>query len=167
MKFDSIESVRSAGFGGFRTANELRSSGMAGVPPTPGVYMVVYEPEQVPVFEERSCGGHFKGKDPTVSIDELKRNWVEGTPVVYIGKAGGGSSAATLKKRLTTFVRFGAGEPVGHWGGRLIWQLQEANSSLRFCWRPADTGDAAVIESELIQEFVAQFGARPFANLRN
>ena len=32
-------------------------------------------------------GGHFKGKDPNISLADLKSNWVDNTKVVYIGKA--------------------------------------------------------------------------------
>jgi hypothetical protein len=49
----------------------------------------------------------------------LIANWVDGAEVVYIGKAD------QLKRRLTQFADFGGGKPIGHWGGRLIWQLHE------------------------------------------
>jgi hypothetical protein len=75
-------------------------------------------------FAERSCGGWFKGKDPTVPQEDLTANWVDDAEVVYIGKAD------QLKRRLTQFADFGAGKPVGHWGGRLIWQLTNVDRLL-------------------------------------
>jgi hypothetical protein len=56
-----------------------------------------------------SPGGRFKGRDPSVSAERLQTEWVSGTPAMYIGKAD------TLRTRLTSFARFGAGKPVGHW----------------------------------------------------
>ena len=65
-------------------------------------------------------GEFFKGKNPNVVLDELKKNWIDDTLVVYIGKAGGGNSKATLKSRLRQYFGFGQGKSIGHWGGRLI-----------------------------------------------
>jgi len=166
MKFDTIEAIKGAGFSGFKTSAELRRSGLAEVPDVSSVYMVVRDPSAPPFFSSKSKGGHFKGKDPTVDLAILKRNWVHGTAVLYIGKAGGGSSSATLRKRLKSYLRFGAGQPVGHWGGRLIWQLEDTES-LFFCWRPAGSADARELERELIQDFTKSFGTRPFANLQD
>ena len=41
-------------------------------------------------------------------ISKLKANWVEDTQIVYIGM-----TQDTLKKRLSTYMRFGQGEAVG------------------------------------------------------
>lgn len=63
------------------------------------------------------CG--FTGFVPSVSIDELQRTWVPGAEVVYLGKSG------DLRRRLNAYRRHGAGQRVGHWGGRYIWQLAD------------------------------------------
>ena len=63
---------------------------------------------------ERSSGGWFKGKDPAVPVAEIARLWIEQALVLYIGKAGGGSSKTVLQKRLWDYVRFGDGKPVDH-----------------------------------------------------
>jgi hypothetical protein len=91
--------------------------------------------------------------------------WLDDAIVLYIGKAGGGDSSAVLQERLWAYMRFGAGEPVAHWGGRFIWQLQNCRD-LIVCWKATGEGDAAKLESELIRDFVAIHGRRPFANLR-
>jgi hypothetical protein len=117
-------------------------------------------------FSPASRGGRFKGKDPTVPISRLEKQWIDKAAVIYIGKAGGGRSNAQLQQRLWAYMRFGGGEPVGHWGGRLIWQLEDC-LDLVVCWKPSGAQDAAQLESELIRAFVADHGARPFANLRN
>ena len=54
----------------------------------------------MPNFLPVGTGGLFKGEDPNVSIAELQNNWVEGTPVVYIGKA------TSIKKRLSQYSAF-------------------------------------------------------------
>ena len=116
----------------------------------------------------RPTGSKIKGRNPNVPVGELQANWVKDTCVVYIGKAGGGSSRATLRKRIGQYIRFGSGEPVGHWGGRYIWQLEDADNLL-FCWRAAiEWEDAEEIESELIENFKSRYdGHRPFANLKD
>lgn len=166
MRFETIETIKDAGFGGFRSFAQLMRSGCAEVPDVSGIYMVVRDPTALPVFSSKSKGGHFKGKDPTVELTILERNWVCGAAVLYIGQAGGRGSSSTLRKRLKRYLRFGAGQPVGHWGGRLIWQLEDVDSLL-FCWRPAVGVDARELERELIQEFANNFGTRPFANLQD
>jgi len=94
----------------------------------------------------------------------LRANWVEGTPVVYIGKAGDPGSAATLRSRLGQYFKFGAGRNIGHWGGRYIWQLADAQD-LIVCWLPLPHGLPSETETQLIQQFRNKYGTRPFANL--
>lgn len=148
-----------AGFTGFLPFSELPASD---VPPGPGVYVVTRTAERVPVFLVQSPAGRFKGKDPTVPVAELQTSWVPGEPVIYIGKANAGVSGTRgLRKRLDEYRRHGAGQPVGHWGGRLIWQLADS-SELLVGWRPA--ADARALEKSLIAEFVTMYGQRPFAN---
>ena len=173
MKFKSIEDLKKAGFKGFMPVRMLKSTGifsddaMADMElDSAGVYMVVRTDVSDPVFVPEGSGGLFKERNPNVSVDELQANWVKDTCIVYIGKAGGGSSRATLRKRIGQYIQFGSGEPVGHWGGRYIWQLKDADNLL-FCWRAAEEAeDAKVLESRLIADFKAQYGgSRPFANL--
>ena len=108
-----------------------------------------------------SCGGWHKGRDPVVPLDRLALEWVDGTDIVYIGKA-----EQTLAKRLGELARFGAGEVVPHWGGRMIWQLPKV-AALTVCWMPSpEKGGAGRDEVKLLQAFVAAHGRLPFANLR-
>lgn len=146
-----------AGFKGFIPVSALSERGLKMIPDVPGVYMVLRVSEGAPEFLETGSGGHFKGKNPNVPVAELAANWVDGTPVVYIGKA------TSLRKRISQYVRFGQGKPVGHWGGRYIWQLADA-PDLLFCWREVD-GDPDAVETELIRAFREAYGSRPFANL--
>ncbi len=161
--FATLEGLRAAGFSGFRTAAELLSTKLAEVPQAPGVYLAVRTSRNEPKFAERSCGGHFKG-DPTVPCSVLEANWIRGAIVVYIGKAGGGTSKETLRKRLRACLRFGRGSAIGHRGGRYVWQLEDS-ADLLYCWRPIHDEDARLVEARLIQRFVKAYGGRPFANL--
>lgn len=176
MEFKTLENLAEAGFGGFVPVSKLKADGIHAPEDSlaeadlgrPGVYMVVRTDDSEPVFVTEGSGGHFKGRNPNVPVGELQANWVKDTCVVYIGKAGGGSSRATLRKRIGQYIRFGSGEPVGHWGGRYIWQLEDADNLL-FCWRATkEWEDAEEIESELIENFKSRYdGHRPFANLKD
>lgn len=129
------------------------------VPSEPGIYIVARSRSDLPNFLDASVGGHFKSKDPTVTQAVLARNWVEGTCVLYVGKAN------VLRRRLNEFVRFGAGSPIGHWGGRLLWQLEDSQDLL-VAWLPTPGEDPESVERATLNEFVQLYDGRlPFANL--
>lgn len=156
----SRTALESAGFVGWATWPKLRLSDYFPIPALPGTY-VVYRPTAVfPTFVHPSPAGWFKGEDPTVPETRLRSEWVEGARVVYIGKAD------VLRRRLTQFGQFGAGEPVGHRGGRLIWQLADADDLL-VAWHEITWAEVARdYERRLLRAFAEQHdGRRPFANL--
>jgi len=165
MNFSSINGIKKAGFVGFKTMQELFIDNSL-IPTIKGVYLILYLDEKAPLYLKKGTGGYFKGKDPNISIKELEKNWINKTIVVYIGKAGSDSSKATLKSRLKQYFGFGQGKNIGHWGGRLIWQLA-SSSNLIVCWKPLPNDDPRFVEEQLIQDFKIQFGNRPFANLAN
>ncbi len=152
------------GFRGFDSIRRLRGTELASVPEGGGVYAVLRESDDPPQFLTRSTGGWFKGEDPSVPISVLRDKWVDGAIVLYIGKADVGRSGRRgLKKRLGELLDFGAGRPIGHKGGRYLWQVR-GSSEFVVCWREDPTPRAS--EKTLIAEFkAAHAGARPFANL--
>ena len=159
------EFLQAQGFDGFKTMGEMMDGARTQVPAQKGVYVVLRESESAPHFLPKGTGGFFKGKNPNVSIAELKTNWVEGTSVVYIGKAGGLGNSATLQKRLGQYLRFGQGASAGHWGGRYIWQLADSKD-LIVCWKPLPFDDPREVERQMIADFKAVHAdKRPFANL--
>jgi len=79
--------------------------------------------------------------------------------VVYIGKA------TRPPRRLRQFRDFGAGKPVGHWGGRLIWQLADADE-LVVAWKITASEDPLEAERSLLGRFRGEYGSLPFANFR-
>ena len=151
-----------AGFEGFVPFSELPTSQ---VPTAPGVYVVIRVAGTDPKFLQKSPAGWFKGKDPSVPVTTLENAWVPGSPVVYLGKANGGATGRRgLRKRLDEYRRHGAGEPVGHWGGRYIWQLADSDD-LVVGWKPTADVNARTLERNMIAEFSADHAKRPFANL--
>jgi predicted DNA-binding transcriptional regulator AlpA len=165
LTFTTIDELKKYGFEGFGTIESYQKSKLAELPSVKGVYLVLNLSGNDPVFMEKNSGGHFKGKDPTVEIEILKKKWIQDTIIVYIGQAGAERSKATLRSRIKQLVAFGNGKPVGHWGGRYLWQLKNS-ANLVLCWKATPHSDPGEVEHELIRSFIAHYGALPFANLK-
>lgn len=149
------------GFQGFARFTDLPTTPVSGAS---GVYVVLRESDDVPSYLPSSPAGRFKGRDPSVAPATLAAAWVDGERLLYIGRAAAGRSGRRgLSKRLDEYRRNGSGEPVGHWGGRYIWQLAD-HEDLLIAWRADD--DPTAVEADLLDEFVADHGRLPFANLR-
>lgn len=153
MLFDR-SSLEGSGFTGWLTFPEARASGA--IPATGGVYVVSYSGPSPVAFLSSNPGGRFKGRDPSVPADALATNWHD-AEVVYIGKAD------QLRRRIRQFADFSAGKPVGHWGGRLIWQLAEPDE-LRIAWKETPDRVPVEVEAELLAMFRREYGKPPFAN---
>lgn len=149
----SRQYLAGAGFTGFVTFDALDPSAISS---QQGVYVVLREDDSPPIFLEVSVGGHFKGRDPTVPVEVLQRRWISGATALYIGKA------TSLRTRLRQFRDFGRGRPVGHWGGRYIWQIA-GSGDLLVAWRPAP--DPGAEEGRLLRAFEARHSMLPFANI--
>jgi hypothetical protein len=155
----SAEALRAAGFEGFVTFAALLDGELGSVPRAPGVYVVLRMGSGTPTFLDTSCGGHFKCRDPSELPDVLRTKWIENCSAVYIGKGD------QLRRRLREYAKFGQGEPIGHWGGRYIWQLADATEFV-VAWREVRTGQTArEAEAELVSAFKRKFGRLPFANI--
>ena len=146
-----IENYRKDGFTGFIPVSELRGNTKV-MPECSGVYIVIRESDNAPEFLAEGTGGFFKGKNPNVSIDELKANYVAD------------SKATSLKKRVGQLLRFGTGSAIGHWGGRYLWQLADSDNLL-IAWKPTPTIDPRAEEVKMLEDFVSLHGRLPFANL--
>lgn len=155
--------LEAAGFEGFL---HLASLPNAAVPKLPGVYVVLREGTPLPTFLERSVAGHFKGIDSTVDRVTLEAAWVDGTPVLYVGKARWGTKQDGLRRRLSQYRRHGAGKAVGHRGGEYIWQLEE-HSTLLVGWKTVPDGEVDQLEADLIDDFETHHGRWPFANRKH
>jgi hypothetical protein len=157
-KFFTPSWLKGQGFGGFTTIRALREGRIAEVPRTGGVYVVQQQDMGVPIFLEQSPGGRFKGRDPTVDPQRLSGRWIAGTTVLYIGKGD------NLQRRLKQYMDFGSGKPIGHWGGRYIWQVAGSNDFL-VAWKETGEVSPRDAEMELMAAFSKQYGHLPFANL--
>ncbi len=160
MNFNK-EALIDDGFEGFISVKDLWIDKSI-IPRQMGVYMVLNMESNVE-FINPGVGGFFKGKDPNVDIPQLKEKFVNAT-VVYIGKAGGISSKATLFSRIGQYLGFGQTKNIGHYGGRYIWQLKN-HENLLFCWKPLENEEPVVVEKELLSFFIQEYGKLPFANL--
>jgi len=144
MDFNNIDEIKKAKFSGFRKMNEL-FNGSFPIPKMKGIYLVLNPNYKKAEYLQIGTGGYFKGKNPNVSLEELKSNWVDNSLFVYIGKAGNETSKATLNSRLKQCFGFGQGKNIGHWGGRLIWQLKNANDTQmqHICFCPTHSNHSA------------------------
>jgi hypothetical protein len=114
-----------------------------------------------PHFLEKGPGGFFKDKDPNVSADTLWENWIDTANVLYIGQTG-----SSLRSRIRLYMRFGNREPVAKSGGRLIWQLSDAENLL-IAYKELPNEMPRNYEIYLLNEFRLQNNGRlPFANLK-
>ena len=165
----ALTDIKSFGFKGFIKISDLRKD-FSQIPNERGVYLILKPDHQIE-FLSVGTGGHFKGKNPNVDISILNSKWIPNTLVVYIGQAGGirnGKwSNSTLRKRLKDYLDFGIGKPVGHYGGRLLWQIKESEKFL-VCWKelPNKIEDPCEVETNLIENFRCKYGGWPFANLK-
>jgi hypothetical protein len=154
-----VDDLRRRGFEGFVAVEKLHGLKPDELPDASGVYVVVRTSTGPPAFLERSDAGRWKGKDPTVPLERHRREWVDGAQTLYIGKA------TSLRGRVGLLLDFGRGDPVMHYGGRLLWQVERCEEFV-IAWRKAATIRFAALETALIDEFIAHFGRLPFANLR-
>lgn len=162
MDSSRVDGIPLEGFAESLRVDHLYATRCSGVPVGSGVYVVLWIWKQVPTFRSESCGGWFKGKNPSYSLDLVRANWVEGANVVYVGKAAGREG---LRCRVRQLVDFGFGKRVGHRGGRLLWHLAES-PQLLIRWREMPAAAVESAETNAIARFkAAHQGKRPFANM--
>lgn len=152
MDFEDVNRLAGFGFAGGVRVADLQVS-CDSVPAERGVYLVARENTEPVRFLKASTGGRFKNKNPSVPVSVLEERWLPRSKVVYVGKAGGTANHATIQDRMYTFMQFGLGRPCGHWGGRYIWQLDDAKDLLVY-WRSTPTQEPREVEKGLLSEFV-------------
>ena len=147
--------LEAAGFVGWTAVREAASD----VPDTPGVYVVYSDRRRAGEFLATNPAGWHKGQDPTVPSALLEERWIADVGVLYFG------SAPDLRKRITRLGQFSAGEPVAHYGGRILWQVSFSAEFL-VAWKEADDDDHASEKRGYVRQFKSTFGRQPFANIQ-
>lgn len=100
---------------------------MAELPASSGeVYVLFRRSHLEPTFLDRSTGATHKKRDPSMGPEALTANWVPAAKVVDIGRA----HRHRLRGRLNECQAMGARPTGSHWGGRLIWQLEDSSELL-------------------------------------
>jgi len=167
--FFNVDELKGQGFTGFIKISELLKKGFNEIPESPGIYLVLHEGmETMPVFLASNPASRYKGKDPSVRMEELVAGWIEHTPLVYIGRAGGMAQngrkySTTLRNRIRQFVEFGRGKSYPHWGGRCVWQVANSHDFI-IAFKLMDIENPVIVERELLQRFKIEHGKLPFAN---
>lgn len=144
------------------TVEDLYKNKFRNISRNHGIYVVLrFDSMEEP--GEKSTGGEFNGKDPTCRLDDVLKKWqvVSNTEVLYIGKA------TNLRNRISKLIRFGKGEPSSHYGGRLLWHINN-NEKLLVRWKAlAHSESPKAFESIFQMTFrTANRGHLPFANMR-
>jgi hypothetical protein len=148
-----------AGFEGWMTPAELRASSGTVPRGQPTAHVVLRDLLDPPRFKSRSRAG--LETTASVSTTELRSNWVEDATVLYIGATN------DLGRRVREFTQFGDGRGDRHYGGRMLWQLEDAEDLL-FAWHPITWSETPrAYKIRLIGRFVALHGTLPFANLQD
>ena len=147
--------LEAAGFVGWMGAPEAPPQ----APDGPGVYLVYTDRRGPGEFLATSQAGWHKGQDPTVPSALLEDRWIIGAGVLYFG------AGMDLRKRLTRLAQFSAGEPVGHYGGRILWQVAFSDE-FQVAWKETPAGDFADQKKDCIRQFKSTFGRQPFANIQ-
>ena len=156
--FNSLKALKNNGFDGFVSVKDL-CNGRDVIPNVQGVYLVLLPNGSKMDFNIKNPAGIRGGRNPTVLIEELEKNRVSDTVVLYIGKA------KKLNERIHCYLKHGMGsDSAAHWGGRMIWQLRDSQNLL-FCWKTNEDEDSFEVERELINSFCELYKKRPFANL--
>jgi hypothetical protein len=144
-------------FTGFTSVQSLYASQCSEITTEAGVYGVVRPTEDSPRFLTVSVGGWFKGKDPTVDVELLCERWIADASVLYLGMAG-----SNLRQRIRALIDYGNGRPVGHQGGRYLWQV-DGSAGFLVAWKI--DRDPRHLESRLLAEFEKVHARLPFANV--
>lgn len=163
----SIASLSAYGFMGFVPLRDWDESLTRGSTKSDveGVYVVVRESTLVPTFLDED---HRKPRPKRWSAEAAADRWVPGVQVLYFGKGPLRSSKSKrqqgLARRVSELQKHGYKGGANHYGGELLWQIDDADALL-IAWKPLAQGESAAIESGLIRGFDRIMGRQPFANV--
>ena len=169
VDFKDSSSLVKQGFSEFSTVRELVDEGqMVKIPPKNGVYLILFPENKQVGFNGGDKKTFALNKTQPKNPDTLRdKQWVKGTRVIYIGKAGvlNGKGASNLRKRLREYMKWYQKKSNKHHGGRDIWQINHPGDLL-VTWRVTEGVDPESCEKALLDKFTAEFKTYPFANHR-
>lgn len=166
MKY-SVKGLREYGFVGFVPLKDWDESQVIGITHSDveGVYVVVREATEAPKFLDED---HRKPRPKRWSAEAAAERWVPEVHVLYFGKGPLRSSAGKrrtgLARRIGELQRHGFRGGANHYGGKLLWQIDDADALL-IAWKSLAEGESAATESGLIRGFERIIGRQPFANV--
>lgn len=176
VDFKKISKDEPGEFKGFYSVEHLVAGNLAEVPRKIGVYLVLWPgekdpetqmPRVMPGFNDGMETGFSQNQVHSLPTEDLPGMWVQGTPVVYIGKAGvlNGKGKSNLHTRLREYLKWYQRKKNKHHGGRDIWRINHPGKLL-VAWRVTEDEDPRSCEAALIQKFKGQNpgNSRPFAN---
>lgn len=164
----TIDDLKSAGFVGFVPLRSfLKPMVMGQAADAEGVYVVARESLVRPTFLEDI---HRKPRPKIYTAAEAEAEWIEGSQTLYIGKGPlrkpRGSRRQGVAQRINEMRAHGHSGGANHYGGKLIWQIDDPDSLL-IAWKVLLDGTADAAESALIHAFMDldEFGRAPYANI--
>lgn len=167
VDFENISRDNPCGFDGFISIKTLSEELCGNIPGSMGVYLVLWPGDGRPGFNA-SNPGYARNSIKPRDISYLESQWIAGTPVAYIGKAGGSKCRrkAGLAERLKEYLKWKDGKRNMHRGGRDIWQIDNPED-LIIAWRVISDDEPEACEKKLLRRFKSGFGGNlPFANHR-
>jgi hypothetical protein len=132
----------------------------------PGVYAVFAPLEWTPQFKTR---GRFENVIEPWSQERLRRRWIDGVELVYIGCAGATPNSRPLCERVRDLLRHGGGHLTAkgpHKGGERLWQCRGWENFTLAWKRCGDYPEPHDLEVAIGRRFQALAGGLPFANVR-
>jgi hypothetical protein len=105
MSFSQL-SLRRFGFTGFLTVRQLQAERYRSIPkadanqPVGGLYVALRIRLEPPSFRRTN-----RRQEWTLPPSQVRRCWVAGSPVVYIGKADATKAGNSLNKRVSRYLR--------------------------------------------------------------
>jgi hypothetical protein len=132
-----------------------------------GVYAVVRESVMRPVFLEDT---HPKPRPKIYTAGDAEARWINGAQILYFGKGPlrkpRHGRRQGLAQRIHEMRAHGYAGAANHYGGKLLWQVED-RGTLLVAWKVVADGAADATETALIKRFMATDDSHrtPFANV--
>lgn len=163
-----IDDLRADGFSGFIPLKSFLKDAVIGDrPDVEGVYAIVRESAARPAFREDV---HRNPRPKIYSAAEAEARWVDGAQTLYLGKGPlrklSKGRRQGLAQRLHELRAHGYDGSANHYGGKLLWQIDDMDS-LIVAWKVLPAGAADANETALIHRFMKMDSLRraPYANI--